>query len=713
MLLGMRSRSTIILLAVVFCVVDAWAQEATWTTHGLPRGANVSAYATASASIDYCIAGQRLYRRIDRGPWQAWADTSLLNARSQVSAWADTVVVLSIGGPNRSRLHYSNDAGATWTSTEVPYTTVAILPHTSAYVALSEASTERGIVRCVDYRSGVTTSITADASPAKTGSLNLYAADGHVLLSSGYTDSTRAWREIYHLHAIGTDASSWAVQRDSAQDGPYMIIGGGIAALDGRRLRHFHRRAVDTIILPEAHGFPGQQRDGLLHHNGAWLVRMSSGSTHTLATSSEGFNWSPYEHSISSTVLKSAVLWAWTGTRIVAETGYNGLWEYSATANTMSAITEGLSHRGQVESDGRFIVACTSTPEGESVTVHVLDDSASPPAISEYIVHVAEMKFLRVTNGIAWIVGDSLHALDLRKGNVLYVLPPASRPSTPRGLSTTSNEQLIATKAEVFRRRLDETEWRSILSFSSFDELSILDVCIRPDGFYVLTRETIDIAFMYAVRIAKYAMSQRTLIAPIVIDTTTVHWWEDRWYFEDLGSSVAINERDRAVSVVSDDGSAFRVTHLDRPFVAKAGQLWERVGTEIVAADLTDHDARRHVVPPFPARRLADWFCGPNRCYVNDIFGLHSVEFDTVTTSVPEQQITSSFRIDVHGSVHTSIEGKLTIADIQGRTVVTQHVTPGTFPLPAMARGVYAAVLVGIDGAPHYSMFCSPGLQAR
>jgi hypothetical protein len=715
---GMRGRSIIVLLAVVLCVVDAWTQEATWTTYGFPRGAEVHAYATASPSIDYCIAGPRLYRRVDRGPWKAWADTSTLSIGSQVSAWEDTVVVLSIDWFNGGRLFYSHDAGVTWTSISVPYTIAAILPHTSSYVALSEPRKERGIVRCVDYGSGRTTSISVDVSETSTGPHDLLATDGHVMLRSGYTDTSLTWVKVYHLRPTGTDASSWDVQRDSAKAGPFMVHGGGIALLEGRRLLHFHRASIDTIVLPERHGVLAHPRNGSLHYDGiqhfhgAWLIRMMSSTGNLLATSLDGMNWSPYEHSIPTSMLEYATLWTWTGRRIVFETRNNALWEHDAPFGTTSSIKNGLFHRGIVATDGRFIVVYTPNVERDNVIMHVLDDSVSPPAINEYTVPVARMRLLSVTHGIAWIAGDSLHAIDLRLGLALPTLPLPSTDLAPSSLVTSRHQQYLTTREAVYVRKHTESTWRTVFSVRPTDRFRVVDVCPRRNGLYILIDELTNFS-EYKVRLAKISFTGVLLLEPVLLDSYKVKWDGGGWELEDLGLSVAVIKHGYAKIIADDDGTAFQSTHLDRPSVAMAGRVWVQTPTEIVATALTDREARGYIVPPIQIVPYARWFCGPNRCYVNDIHGLRSANFDTLTTSAPEQQTTAVFRIDMRGSVHTSIEGQLTIADIQGRTVVTQHVTPGTFSLPAMARGVYAAVLVGVDGDTHYSMFCSPELQAR
>ncbi len=697
----MRSHINVVLRlvsAVSVAIGSVVVAPAQWSRIAIPSGAPVRRYIQASSERSYCMSGGHIYSRLNDGIWHPTTLPRFTQAGTQWSAWNDTVVAWGRFGGSLNRLVYSFDAGATWKiATFDRPSSLDFVPHSTTIVTARHRLADRGHATRIDYVTGEIQSFQYDPEQRPGDPTTLYS-DGSFFIRRKTIDTAANLVELFRVTMRGNDTSQWAVSLDTAIGMPIVVPGAGVVLPRGSRYIHRLGDKVDTLLVP----MPYSSFAALVGHNGKWLARVVEDRTTRIISSVNGRDWTPLPHDIASLLHFRSTMYSLNNRTLVFTDQDHNLLEFSGLTGVTTSISDGLSSRAQVATDGRYL-AMARTAYASDVGrllqhVDVIDDAQDPPDIRTITLPRLSAVKIQCVDGLIWVMSDSVYAFRADNGERELSIP--TLPLQGGAFAVSDASVLRATAVSVERWKRSDATLQTIVSFPESDISERDGLCHVDDGFYVTSYRWRGMRYPFGeLVVTKYSIDGDTLIPPYVIDTVDMHTSYVIPKLDPIQDGVAITARDRVMGIIRDDGTAFSYREVREAYVAAASLLWER-DSELSLRSSTGliKHVRSYRLPARPQFSPYEWFCLVNRCYLTTDVGVFSAPFEKGATTVQETAVLTELAVSAEGVVMAPYAGNLSVMDLQGRVMYACYVQHGHHMLQPLSHGVYSATLVGTGG---------------
>ncbi len=603
-----------LVLTTMLCIAPSLVTGQGWDLIGLPKG-KMGRHVIASDTVQVMSSEGLLYRQGADRTWRRMMDVPMY---STYGAWGDTIVALT---PEYMR---TTDAGMTWERAELPRGYV-VMPH-SPYVVRVERSAVQGtdVTVCNPLHDRCVTK-------------NLPDLDGYrsPILDDGVIALPLVDDESIHLTILtlpSMDTSEW--QRDDRVVPRFLIEvpGGGLAY-----------RVDTTIVFVSKHGestlhvrrdmMPSNNTYQVTRSQDWWLLMTRRAQVSTLYRSSNGKDW---EAIATGTAIKDAQMFGVQGDDLVLSMPDVGPHRLTLSRSVISRDAFGLGHRGELFTDGRYVVSYDIRSRSGMLTI--LEDTplGSRVVVDTLLSSMVSNVFL--IGDSAWVVADSVYSVDLM-----------TKVWSNEGFKPSSGESYSSIAAlpggigilhlgRIYFRPSGDTTWERI-DTNRTKSISSDALIGTEDGYLVVESEgwNIDLEILHSVR---YTMAGDLVGTPGFIG--------DQYYWLSAG---------RRSYRRFGDTYYFTIGHCVGPFSTDVGASWKstrQLGITPAALWWFDPIATRSETAEFSTNLGESWnrisipdvapyeidqlFCLDHHCYAMGVDGMMTIPRPTVGVQEPSEK---------------------------------------------------------------------------
>ncbi len=676
--------------------------HAQWERMALPEGSAFRYLATCDNGNWYGVSNDRVFKWTPFGTWTDVSPFTIQRARS-LTVWNDTVVIYA--GHNQQRhVLYSLDGGASWNTTPTKENELAVIYHTTSYVAWDARVPEGRILMQVDFVSGDTVFTDPVAVDAGIGGY-LMSCDGHLFSKSTELDDSTDLHALYRFSGTSPDIRMWTITRDTSYLDPQVVQPGGMGLFDRTRMRVFKGRAITPIELPVPTNQDHLYFD-VIQRGSDWLVKSRLRGDTRLHVYTPGKPLTEIDVDYEAFELGSMM--HATPRYLTAVHSIHGVATLDLETQTLIPLGKGLAAPGALATDGRY-VATTGFRLGNSTTVYVWDDRDPLRRVDTIVITDAPTRYnydrvsLQFVGGYLWVGTYWLWRIDLPSREMQAGRRISGYFNNEDNLSVRNDSLFIGSGNGIYSRSIADTAWSVAASYASrygtFQGTEAI-----PDG-YVTVRWDNDSANIYRTTfpVQRLDLNGNVVGRPLLIDSiygdviymsmgmrrSGDHIVVRRW-LDDFDQRPAIATEDNGATwtvprggwvQTSFDGlyDVQRRSGADRRlhYSSDLGRTWSQLD-----------------VPVLPDLMCTEAFCLQNNCYLMTETGVFVAPRQTVgvheTTPAGAAVDAGAPTMRITGSlIHADADGDVNLFDLSGRHVAHVSVERGETPVPSLSPGVY------------------------